>query len=589
MKNFKFDALNENLSIINRYLLAVALAILAVGLRAAVLPAESGAKYTTFYPAVIMAFYLCGNGPGIITIIVTTLAADFFFLPPYNSFKITPEGFRQTLLYLLAAGFCGYFINRMHQYRRASLAAQKAVAQEKLHEASENLSLAVNGARLGVWRFHPDARLVSFSERFAEHFGLPVGVTVVSYDKILYLIHPDDRDAVDAALEKAIRENTDFVVEHRVTSPDGSERWVYGHGRPIFSANGALERIDGITMDLTERKRSDKNYKESAATIRAAFDSMNEAIILADAQGNVTGSNTAAAQFFRYKGDQIFKTYREFTELFDVSTLDGKLHNEETHPYDLALKGVKGVYELRIRRKDTGETWYALTGTCPIMDEQKNIIGTASTGLDITDRIMAREKLEDEVKRRTEDLATANRALMEISRHDALTGLHNRLAANERLRSEFERMKRTEQDYSVLMIDIDLFKNVNDSCGHAIGDGVLRMVADALAKDLREYDFIARWGGEEFLILLPATDCEQACVVAEKLRSAVAERSHPIAGAVTVSVGVATASPEDIDEDYAVMKADEALYEAKKSGRDRVVARLSLAASLHGVTSFHSA
>ena len=129
--------------------------------------------------------------------------------------------------------------------------------------------------------------------------------------------------------------------------------------------------------------------------------------------------------------------------------------------------------------------------------------------------------LEQKVDERTAELARANEALVRLSRQDALTGLANRLAATERLRQEFLRMKRSSSVYAVLMMDIDFFKHVNDAYGHAMGDDVLRHIAQILNSSVRETDFVARYGGEEFIAFLPDTSLEDACRVGEKIRQAI--------------------------------------------------------------------
>lgn len=157
-----------------------------------------------------------------------------------------------------------------------------------------------------------------------------------------------------------------------------------------------------------------------------------------------------------------------------------------------------------------------------------------------------------------------------LAHNDALTGLANRLAANERLETEFVRMQRSDRPYAVLMMDIDLFKDVNDSHGHAAGDQVLQRVATTLHLTLRKSDFAARFGGEEFLALLPATDMPAALQVAEKLRQAVESSPDPVAGRVTLSIGLAMATPDQANAEVAVHNADAALYRAKREGRNRV-------------------
>ncbi len=178
--------------------------------------------------------------------------------------------------------------------------------------------------------------------------------------------------------------------------------------------------------------------------------------------------------------------------------------------------------------------------------------------------------LEQTVTARTAELVRSNEELHRLSRRDALTGAFNRLAAKERLHAEFARMKRAQIPYAVLMMDIDYFKRVNDTFGHDTGDKVLQAVARVLQIHLRETDFLARFGGEEFIALLPNTELHSASEVAEKLRSTVALAPSATGHPVTLSIGLAMATPNDASEDDAVHRADDFLYRAKNAGRNRV-------------------
>ncbi|MFC7410200.1 sensor domain-containing diguanylate cyclase [Hydrogenophaga atypica] len=179
-------------------------------------------------------------------------------------------------------------------------------------------------------------------------------------------------------------------------------------------------------------------------------------------------------------------------------------------------------------------------------------------------------ELEDKVAERTAELARSNAELERLARHDPLTGLPNRRACDERLALEFERMRRTGVAYVVLVLDVDHFKLVNDSHGHAAGDAVLRHVADVLRRQLRSTDFVGRSGGEEFLVLLPQTPPDEALRVAQKLRHAVDISCPPAADHVTLSIGLSEAQPEHNSSDGAVRAADHQLYRAKQNGRNRV-------------------
>lgn len=185
--------------------------------------------------------------------------------------------------------------------------------------------------------------------------------------------------------------------------------------------------------------------------------------------------------------------------------------------------------------------------------------------------------LEKKVEERTEALSEANRQLAEratlleqIARNDALTGLGNRMAATERLTAEYQRFHRSYAPYSVLLMDADHFKRVNDTYGHAVGDQVLQQIAATLHSVARTTDFAARYGGEEFLLLLPDTDAEGAMKLAERIRLAISAASNTPAGLITVSIGAASAHEDDDTHETIVQRADVALYRAKANGRNRV-------------------
>lgn len=165
--------------------------------------------------------------------------------------------------------------------------------------------------------------------------------------------------------------------------------------------------------------------------------------------------------------------------------------------------------------------------------------------------------------------------LLQNATMDALTGLNNRRQFEVRLSEQYASANRQNTPLCAIMIDIDFFKKFNDTYGHAVGDTVLKTVANVIKENLREYDIPSRYGGEEFCILLPQTSLEEAKVVAERLRSAVEKEtvtidtvSKPLQ--VTISVGLAELDIKDLAEDL-YMKADSALYQAKETGKNKVV------------------
>ena len=184
-----------------------------------------------------------------------------------------------------------------------------------------------------------------------------------------------------------------------------------------------------------------------------------------------------------------------------------------------------------------------------------------------------REILEQEVRERTKDLELANKKLELISKTDELTGLPNRREMNETIANEMGRSARTHKPFCFIFIDIDHFKNINDTYGHACGDIILKAVAQTIRGLLRKYDVFARYGGEEFLTLLPETDLAGAEVVAERFRKQIEKMTVRYADftiKITITLGVARFD-ERLGADRSIQMADKALYQGKEGGRNRVI------------------
>ncbi|WP_096366807.1 putative bifunctional diguanylate cyclase/phosphodiesterase [Thiohalobacter thiocyanaticus] len=176
--------------------------------------------------------------------------------------------------------------------------------------------------------------------------------------------------------------------------------------------------------------------------------------------------------------------------------------------------------------------------------------------------------------------------LTHLATHDLLTGVLNRRGIQESMERELARSQRRQLPFSVLLFDIDRFKLVNDRLGHREGDIVLRCVADAARAVLRNEDYLGRWGGEEFICLMPETDCETALTLAERIRRAVRETPIAVSSGelqATVSVGVASYPGDGESLDKLIATADSALYQAKRSGRDRVVCASRVEQHVHSL------
>ena len=173
------------------------------------------------------------------------------------------------------------------------------------------------------------------------------------------------------------------------------------------------------------------------------------------------------------------------------------------------------------------------------------------------------------------EIAAYERKLVEKNMRDGLTGVYNRRFLDTKIQEEFSRHKRYERPFSLIMCDIDHFKNVNDTYGHQCGDIVIKQISAKIGSMLRDTDFLARYGGEEFCCLLPEANLDEAFNLAERLRQAIEQDDIDFDGQplkITVSFGVAYMHDEIESAESLLQKADGALYAAKESGRNRVTA-----------------
>ena len=178
-------------------------------------------------------------------------------------------------------------------------------------------------------------------------------------------------------------------------------------------------------------------------------------------------------------------------------------------------------------------------------------------------------KLESIVSEKTEELEIKNKELEKLANVDLLTCLYNRRKITEILEAELKRFNRHNVVFSLMFLDIDYFKKINDTYGHDVGDIVLKGFADLLVSNVRSVDNVGRWGGEEFLIVLIESDSEKAKIVAEKIQANLSNVSFDQVGKITASIGISEATDEDTLETI-IKRADEALYRAKDLGRNRI-------------------
>jgi diguanylate cyclase (GGDEF)-like protein/PAS domain S-box-containing protein len=279
------------------------------------------------------------------------------------------------------------------------------------------------------------------------------------------------------------------------------------------------------------------------------IESMSDAMIVVDGHDKVVDVNPAAQQFLSLGtvniiGQPIKDVFRPWSELLFQSTSDSFSESEIC----LGSKGNEKFYDLRVS---------------PLMTQKKKPGGRIIILRDITQR-----------KRSEIQLKALQEQCYEQSIHDPLTGLYNRRFFSESIQHEAGRSARENQPISISIIDIDLFKQVNDTYGHEAGDMVLIHLAEIFSKMIRSGDYVFRYGGEEFLVMMPATPLNAAAQFAERCRKYVENSELIYSDAqikITISIGVSVLLPGETGFEKVVKEADNALYEAKEKGRNCVV------------------
>ncbi|HHY41790.1 MAG TPA: PAS domain S-box protein [Thermoanaerobacterales bacterium] len=303
-----------------------------------------------------------------------------------------------------------------------------------------------------------------------------------------------------------------------------------------------------LVIDLTERKRMEEELKEKNEILSTVMKYAGDAIVMIDDKGKVTFWNPAAERILGYSREEIigkelhalaiqdkrlYEAYREAFKKFRLTgkgsvvgkTVEMKTKHKNGHEIDLELS----VSAVRIK-----DSWHAIA---------------------IIRDVSERKRLEELLYRQ--------------SITDPLTNIYNRRFFMQMLEQEIERVQRNKKPFSLIMFDLDHFKNINDRFRHAAGDMVLKSVADTVRRRIRKTDCFARWGGEEFIILLPETSLNNAVDLAEELRKRISAMELEGVDKITASFGV-TEYKETDTIDIVLLRVDGMLYEAKGAGRNCV-------------------
>lgn len=384
----------------------------------------------------------------------------------------------------------------------------------------------------------------------------------------------------ESQLEVMKSDRTEVVEEDVTDAVSGETRHFYSVKKALRLGVHAEPAMLIIARDITDLIRAYHEIEVRERRYEEALAIAGEGIWDWHIGTNMVSHNRKWCELLGLDENALQHPLEFFSGLIHPDDRDGVMHSLQGclaggDPYD---------HEHRLIHADGHVIWVHDRGNLVERDEQGLPLRMVGSLSDITARKcaelqlaevrseleQANAQLEDIVEQRTAELVDLNLELQSLARHDPLTGLANRLAADEYLTREFAMMKRSGQPYVVMLADIDHFKQINDTHGHMIGDRALKHIASLFRENLRETDFIARFGGEEFLLILGFSRCEDALSLAEGIRRLV--EVTPLADDIpmTISIGMAQALPDDSGMAAAVERADAQLYLAKGSGRNRV-------------------
>lgn len=420
--------------------------------------------------------------------------------------------------------------------------ARRAAAEGTLRETEQRLQGILASLDDGVWSITPDGTQLLYLNPGSEKiYQRPVDDFFRNTNLWLESLHPDDKQRALAAYE-AMLETGKLDLEYRILRPNGEVRWLHDRGYAVHNGEGVPVRLDGIATDITERVHADKQQRLAAQV----FENAAEAIMITDGDNNIVSVNAAFTRITGYeasdvigKNPRLLRSERHdaafYQELWDTLNATGHWQGE--------------IWDKR-KNGEEYPKWLAIT---VVLGERDVVANYIAIFADITERKEAEGKIQY------------------LAHFDSLTGLPNRALLQDRLKQALAAASRHKKQLSLLFLDLDHFKNINDSLGHDVGDLLLQAVAERLQGCVREGDTVSRLGGDEFVVvLLDIQKSDNAAYVAQKI---VDELAAPFSLGehvlyVTSSIGISLFPEDGRNSDMLIRNADSAMYSAKTGGRN---------------------
>ncbi len=438
---------------------------------------------------------------------------------------------------------------------------ERKTAEDLIRRERERLTNIIEGTNVGTWEWNVQTGETLFNERWGEIVGYTLEelayLSVGSWEKFA---HPEDLKKAREQLNKVFsREINYYDAEMRIKRKDGSWIWIQDRGKVVsWTDDGKPLWMNGTYIDITERKRVEEKLKESQAILMAAFENSQAGIAIAEAPDGKLRYVNNAGLLIRDKSERELVeniSIDQYVSSWNILHLDGTPYKPEDVPLSKAVMHGKTSSEEFIIRRDNTEDRIVWANAGPILDETGEIKAGVVVFLDITER----KKAEEEI--------------LHLSFHDHLTGLYNRRFFEEELkRLDTER----QLPLSFIMGDLNSLKIINDVFGHDEGDKLLKEVAEIMKSVCRSDDILARWGGDEFVILLPKTSAADTEDIVERIKNECGKTNSRKIPA-SLSLGAATKEKVSQDIQSIVIDAEGNMYKNKLAQKESLTSSIIFA------------
>ena len=425
-------------------------------------------------------------------------------------------------------------VYRIHYMLRASRSIKN------LAESEERLASAQRISHLGNWELNPATGMFRGSEEMLRILGLSPGSQFFSFENFLFTIDPSDRHFVASGLANTFRQKSTCCFEFRIKCPDSALRVVRLQGRADMEVSGNLPRILGTLQEVTEMRQVEDNLR----MLKEAVDCLPIGITLSDITGKIIYSNPAEAEIHGYSPEELVG--RDANQ-FAPQNLRNPLTSDQ-----LNNMGLLNRESVNIRK--SGDAFPVQLTSLAVRSSDGRCLGIVTICEDIT----SRKETEKKIHR--------------LAYYDALTGLPNRGMFLDRLHQALAFAHREKRSVCLVFLDLDNFKDVNDTYGHDFGDKLLIQVAERLNDTMRESDTLARLGGDEFVVILSSVTSHETIANAAQRIMSVFSLPFLIDDRKiysSVSVGIAVYPDDGIDTESLLKCADTAMYHAKEEGRSQ--------------------